>query len=126
MTLAYNVTSDVYLNMWNQYTCQQHIKWECKSSSIRKPGTSDPDEASTHMTYWKNNDDEMFAFKCLCRATNTCADGLACNCDKDDNEWRSDEMILTSLDSPMQKFFAGDTDAGISITKIHISVKAIL
>ena len=48
---------------------------------------------------------------CGCGETGSCGEaGLRCFCDKNDEEWRSDEGYITNrADLPVNGFCAGDT-----------------
>jgi len=48
---------------------------------------------------------------CACGEKGSCVEpGLLCNCDKNDEQWRSDEGFITKRnDLPIGKFCAGDT-----------------
>ena len=61
------------------------------------------------MTYWGGA--SPGSNKCACGMTNSCADSSeACNCDKNDGEWREDSGLLTDKSHlPVKQLRFGDT-----------------
>ncbi|XP_074654579.1 SCO-spondin-like [Tubulanus polymorphus] len=97
--------------------CKQKLTWRCYSATITISAGSE----TRHITYWENIDGQKrynwggasFSGKCACGMTDSCfRPGLACNCDANDQVWRSDTGWITDKnDLPVTKIRAGDTGA---------------
>jgi len=63
---------------------------------------------------------------CSCGETDSCGEtGLRCFCDKNDNEWRSDEGYITNRpDLPVKEFCAGDTGDRLLLTVLPAAPRA--
>ena len=61
---------------------------------------------------------------CACGETGTCGEpGLRCNCDRNDDVWRSDEGYITNKhDLPVKGFCAGDTGNHIISFPLRLSL----
>ena len=92
--------------------CEQFIKYECYGSSFHYQGTL--------FHWWVSRDSRQMKYwggvspgseKCACGMTNSCADpSHACNCDKNDDDWREDSGLLTDKSTlPVKELRFGDT-----------------
>ena len=90
--------------------CEQFIKYECYSSALLG-GTVGwfVSRDGTKMTYWGGA--SPGSNKCACGMNSTCANpSRACNCDKNDGQWREDSGLLTrKSDLPVSQLRFGDT-----------------
>ncbi|KAK2182809.1 hypothetical protein NP493_335g03034 [Ridgeia piscesae] len=114
--LKYNITdAQIQALIVESNTCRQWLRWQCKSAGIKS--AFDKDVA---ITYWSNAKHEPRYYwggadptsdMCSCGMTGTCAMGAEkCNCDANDDVWRSDSGYLTyKPDLPVTGFRAGDT-----------------
>ena len=91
--------------------CEQFIKYECYGSGFwfSSLGAWWVSRDSNKMTYWGGA--SPGSNKCACGMTNSCADSsMACNCDKNDGEWREDSGLLTDKSQlPVKEIRPGDT-----------------
>ncbi len=94
--------------------CQQHTNLTCYSAERRWIG-KDIDYSfisgrdGRQLAYWGGGPSNGTG--CACGINNTCAlPAEKCNCDKNDNEWRTDEGLVTKReDLPIMAVSAGDT-----------------
>ncbi|XP_013388072.1 contactin-associated protein-like 5 [Lingula anatina] len=96
-------------------SCSQHMKYECKGSVILKSGTIYSawyDRSGQQAPFWAGGDPSGAMGNCACSRDGTCEDAdMNCNCDvEDNNEWRSDEGVITeSSYLPITRVTFGDT-----------------
>lgn len=104
--------------------CSQFLQWKCKGATIHTPN-----QDGVWTTYWTNRSTvyippnqykppaEYFpgadpgSGKCACGQNNNCSQPeVNCNCDINDDVWRSDEGYVTNkAELPIVAFYAGDT-----------------
>ncbi|XP_013392548.1 uncharacterized protein LOC106160472 [Lingula anatina] len=93
--------------------CTQYIKYECYNSVINGYGGW-YDRHGQKAPFWGGGDPDGTSTNCACAQDGSCSvSSNRCNCDKNDNVWRSDEGNITEsgyLPISMIKF--GDTGAG--------------
>ncbi|XP_013408083.1 contactin-associated protein-like 2 isoform X2 [Lingula anatina] len=99
--------------MANSTNCKQHLKYECHGALINDASTGIRyswwvSRDGEKMTYWPGGDPNLGG--CACKRTNSCAGGLKCNCNMNDNTWRQDEGYITDVTKlPVTKLRFGDT-----------------
>lgn len=101
-------------------SCEQFIKYECYHSRLRRDNMGWwVARGGTKMNNWGGAPES--SNKCACGVTGTCAEsGYMCNCDRNDNVWRSDSGFLTSKDKlPVIQLRFGDTGYGSSNKGYH-------
>ena len=90
--------------------CEQFIKYECFHSRLRRDDMGWwVSRDGIKMTNWGGAPD--LSNKCACGLHKTCASlSYNCNCDMNDNVWRSDSGFLISKDKlPVTQLRFGDT-----------------
>ncbi|KAL8625610.1 hypothetical protein ACOMHN_043885 [Nucella lapillus] len=114
--IIYNISIEHVVSIVDQSaSCKQFISWECKAALIHNPNNN-----NRVTTGWWNRTSGLADYfggaqpgsnACACGMTGNCSriDDL-CNCDANDDTWRSDEGFLTfKEDLPVTAFVAGDT-----------------
>ena len=107
----------------NSHSCRQYLKIKCRGSMIHQPNNAQGDM----MTWWVDRNSEKMKYwggsdpvngNCGCSLTNSCAwKNVTCNCDANDNVWRTDEGFLRYKPHlPVKEVRVGDT--GESFLKI--------
>ena len=91
--------------------CEQFISYDCHNSMINNDRNfaSWTSRQGVDMTHWGGA--VQGSGKCACGMTKSC-DRLdkVCNCDANDNVWRSDHGFITDKDVlPVSKLYFGDT-----------------
>ncbi|XP_023933284.1 contactin-associated protein-like 2 [Lingula anatina] len=104
-------------------TCRQYVKKECYNACTFYYGTK-CDFWTTlegeQLEYWAGNGTTVTR-GCACALSDTCALGEPCNCDANDNRWRTDEGYLTAKEHlPISAVMIGDT--GKSVEQVYITV----
>ncbi|XP_059164384.1 SCO-spondin-like [Physella acuta] len=114
--LVYNVSFDHAVAIVDRSLyCEQFIKWECFAALIHN--YNDNNKITTG---WLNRTKGLADYFggappgsnfCECGVTHSCAEyKYVCNCDSNDQVWRSDQGYLTYKDDlPVYAFVAGDT-----------------
>ncbi|XP_013402745.1 uncharacterized protein LOC106168282 [Lingula anatina] len=94
-------------------SCSQYIKYECYHSLINGYGGW-YDRHGQKAPFWGGGDPDGTSINCACAQDGSCADSSKeCNCDKNDNVWRSDEGYITeSSYLPISMIKFGDTGGG--------------
>ncbi|VDI73660.1 Hypothetical predicted protein [Mytilus galloprovincialis] len=106
--------------------CRQFVRWKCFNAQMWDIGRE------KWNTYWTNRSTAYLATNeykppslffhgseekriCECGISQTCQQSnVLCNCDINDNIWRSDEGYVTNKDAlPIVAFFAGDTGSSV-------------
>lgn len=109
----------------NSKSCRQHLKMKCRGAMIHQPNKP----KGTMMTWWENREGEKMKYwggsnptdgSCACSLTNSCVwKNVTCNCDANDNVWRSDGGFLThKADLPVKMVRVGDTGKTRVIFKV--------
>ncbi|XP_048585749.1 uncharacterized protein LOC5500783 isoform X2 [Nematostella vectensis] len=117
---SYSRPVTYYNANWNQLkkltdvstNCEQYIQWECYDTVFITHGYAwwvSRDNAK--MTYWGGA--TPGSNKCACGMTSSCANpSRGCNCDSNDETWRSDGGLLTDKASlPVREMRFGDFDS---------------
>ena len=89
--------------------CEQYIEYQCYGSLLLEGGFGWwVSRQGWRMNYWGGA--AINSGKCACGMTNTCAGGGKCNCDKNDEKWRSDSGYLRDKNTlPVKQLRHGDT-----------------
>ncbi|CAH1773844.1 unnamed protein product [Owenia fusiformis] len=114
--------SDVIALVDRSEYCRQYVKWECYNAAITSPY-----DVESKNTFWSNRKNiqkyywggaDVDSKACACYMNESCARSTelpdppptVCNCDANDNVWRSDEgYIEHKKDLPVHTIFAGET-----------------
>ncbi|XP_013419026.1 neurexin-4 [Lingula anatina] len=76
-------------------SCSQYLKYECRDSTLRQYGGW-YDRDGNIATFWAGGTPGGASYNCACSRDGSCADPSDhCNCDANDNVWRSDEGYIT-------------------------------
>ena len=90
--------------------CEEFIKYECYDSWLLRFGYGWwVSRQGKRMNYWGGA--AVDSEKCACGMTNSCASGLACNCDTSVTRFREDSGFLNDTNTlPVTELRLGDTD----------------
>ena len=108
--IKYDISMEQIVAIMKQSkNCEQFIKYECYHSMLLKGGHDWwVSRQGSKMNYWGGA--AVNSGKCACGMANSCAGGGKCNCDKNDQVWRSDSGYLTDKNTlPVTELRIGDT-----------------
>ncbi len=88
--------------------CEQFLKYECRDSKLLSTYGWWVSRQGSRMNYWGGA--TVNSGQCACGMTNSCANGLQCNCDANDSTWREDSGYLRDKSTlPVTELRFGDT-----------------
>ena len=111
--INYDISMEqIVVMMSESKNCEQFIKYECYQSVFRFGSKGAyfswwVSRQGSKMNYWGGA--AVNSGICSCGMTNSCAGGLKCNCDKNDDAWREDSGYLTDKTAlPVTELRFGD------------------
>jgi len=91
--------SDIVTIIDQSEECEQYIKYKCYNSVLRLYHKANSyggwvSRDGVIRTYWGGASPQQDGY-CRCGVEGNCVDGKQCNCDMNDNNWRTDDGLLT-------------------------------